>query len=93
MVWTTWTPAASIAWTKPRLLITVATTVSSTSWPASAIAEGEDREDLVAVDDLALVVDGQAPVGVAVEGEPDVGAVLDHGLLERARGGWSRSRR
>ena len=31
-------------------------------------------EDLVAVDDLAGGVDRDQPVGVAVEGEPDVGA-------------------
>ena len=61
----------------------MATTVSSTELAGLGHAEGEDREDLVAVDVLALVVDGQAAVGVAVEGEADVGAVLDHGRLER----------
>ncbi len=47
-----------------------------------AQGEGEDGEDLVAVDDVALVVDRQAAVGVAVEGEAGVGTVLDDGTLE-----------
>ena len=53
--------------------------------------EREHGEDLVAVDDVALVVDGQAPVGVAVEAEAGVGAVLDDRLLQGLRGGSSRS--
>ena len=40
-------------------------------------------EDLVAVDDLPRVVDGQAAVGVAVEGDAGVGAVRDDGGLQR----------
>ena len=36
--------------------------------------DGADPDDLVAVDEPAGRVDGQHPVGVAVEGEPDVGA-------------------
>ena len=47
--------------------------------------EREDAEDLVAVDEPARAVDRHAPVRVAVEREPDVGAVLDDGLRERRR--------
>ena len=53
----------------------------------------EDGQDLVAVDDGAGGVDGEAAVGVAVVGDAEVGAVLDDGGLAAARGGWSRSRR
>ena len=35
-------------------------------------------------DDLAALVHHEAPVGVAVEGEPDVGVVLDHRALQVA---------
>jgi hypothetical protein len=42
----------------------------------------EDRHDLVAVDLLALRVHGQAAVGVAVEGDPHVGAPQADGLLQ-----------
>ena len=49
--------------------------------------ERQDREELVAVDVVALVVDGQAAVGVAVEGDAGVGAVLDDGRLQRAEVG------
>ena len=45
--------------------------------------QGQDRHDLVAVDDLARRVDGEAAVGVAVEGHADVGAVLAHRGLQR----------
>ncbi len=38
--------------------------------------EREDRHDLVAVDDAAEVVDGEAAVGVAVVGDAEVGAVV-----------------
>ena len=65
----------------------MATTVSSTSSPGLGQAEGEDREQLVAVDVVALVVDGQAAVRVAVEGDADVGPVLDHGRLQRGEVG------
>ena len=82
-----------IACTKPRLLITVATTVSFLQPARLAHREREDRQDLVAVDDPARVVDGEAAVGVAVEGDADVGAVLEHRRSQRVRGGWSRSRR
>ena len=40
--------------------------------------QGEDREDLVAVHHLSRRIDGEAPVGVTVVGDPDVRAVLDH---------------
>ena len=57
------------------------------SRPRSRMAERQDRQDLVAVDDVAVVVDGQAAVGVAVEREADVGAVLEHGRAA-ARSRW-----
>ena len=38
-------------------------------------------------------VDREAAVGVAVVGDAEVGAVLDHGGRAAAPGGWSRSRR
>ena len=50
-------------------------------------------EDLVAVDDAARRVDGDQPVGVAVEGEPDVGAARDDRLGERRRVGRARTGR
>ena len=65
----------------------MATTVSLTRWPALLEAQRQDGEDLVAVDDVALVVDREAAVGVTVEREPDVGAVLDDGRLERVEVG------
>ncbi len=68
----------TIAWTKPRLLITVATTVSLDNRPLSRIASARIGEDLVAVDELTVRVDRQAAVGVAVEGDAQVGAVADH---------------
>ena len=53
------------------------------SWLEKAeLALSKDREDLVSVDDLAGVVDREAPVGVPVEREADVGAVLEDGLLQ-----------
>ena len=53
---------------------------------------GQHGEDLVSVERLALAVHGQAPVGVAVEREACVGAVLDD-FRRRVSGEWSRSRR
>src|SRR5438094_6725337 len=44
--------------------------------------EGEDPEDLVAVDDPASGVDRDEPIGVAVEREPDVRAGRDDGSGE-----------
>ena len=49
-------------------------------------ARGDDRGGGRARHRLGLVVDEEHPVGVAVEGEPDVGADLEHLGLEVARG-------
>ena len=47
--------------------------------------EGQDPEDLVAVDDAPVRIDRDEPVRIAVEGEADVGAVTDDGLRQRGR--------
>ena len=46
-----------------------------------------DRDDVVAVDDRAVMVDGDQPVGVAVEGDAQIGAVVAHRVAERLRSG------
>src|SRR5690606_9968031 len=43
---------------------------------------GDDEEDLVAIDYLAILVDHDDPVAVAVEGHADVGALGPHALLQ-----------
>ena len=73
--------------------MTVTTTVSPGSRPRSPAVEGADGDELVAVDEGAGVVDGQHAVGVAVEGQADVGARATTSALERPRGGSTRSRR
>ena len=73
--------------------MTVATTVSSASRPRSRMRQREHGQDLVAVDDRAVGVDRQAPVGVAVVGDADVGAVLDDRGAQRVAGASTRSRR
>ncbi len=40
---------------------------------AGEAVEGEDPEDLIAVDDLPGRIDRDQPIGIAVEGEADVG--------------------
>ena len=55
--------------------------------PLLAQRDGQQAEDLVAVDDLAGVVDREAAVGVAVDGEAGVGPVLEHGLPQRGQVG------
>ena len=67
--------------------MTVATTVSPASRAGVAQRQGQHGQDLVAVDDLAGGVDGQAAVGVAVVRDPGVGAVLDHGGRQRVQVG------
>ena len=46
------------------------------------LAEGDDRGDCGGIHRAALLVDDEAAVGVAVEREPEVGAVLDDGALQ-----------
>ena len=46
---------------------------------------GDQRRDRAGADRLAALVDDEAAVGVAVEGEPDVGAVLDDRPLQVAQ--------
>ena len=69
-------PRSSISRWKPRFVITVTATT------LDAEVEGEDREDLVAVDDVPVAVDGQHPVAVAVERDAEVEAAGPHRLLE-----------
>ena len=48
-------------------------------------ALGDDREQLVAVDEVAALVGDHHAIGVAVERDPDVGAHLPHLAAERIR--------
>ena len=67
-------PCGSSARRSPRLAITVVAIASPRSRPARVQVERGDREDVVAVDDAALLVDRDHAVRVAVEREPGVGA-------------------
>ena len=78
---------------KPRFDITVTTTVLAGQRPALRAVEGEDGEDLVAVDVAAVAVDGDAAVGVAVEGEAEVGAAGRRRPGGGRRVSWRRTRR
>ncbi len=51
--------------------------------PSACQLSAIDGEDLVAVDDVALLVDDDHAVGVAVERDADVGAHLPHLLRQR----------
>ena len=53
--------------------------------------EGEDGEDLVAVDRVALAVDREHPVAVTVEGDAEVVTAGADGLLEQRQVGVARS--
>ena len=59
---------------------------------AAQPVEGQDAEHLVAIDDVPRFVDGDQPVGVAVEREPDVGAAGDDRRGQRAPATSRRSR-
>ncbi len=70
---------------RPRLDITVATTPPPASCAVLGPGGGDQRHDLVAVDDLTLLVADHQPVGVAVDRDADVGAVLAHGRADGGR--------
>ena len=55
--------------------------------PALVQRQRADRQDRVAVDDVAVGRDRQAAVGVAVVGDADVGTVRPDGLDQRAEVG------
>ena len=68
--------------------MTVVTSVFSASSPASRIAIARMAKIPVTVDDGARRVDGEAPVGVAIVRDPQVGAVFEHrGTHETEVGG------
>ncbi len=71
---------------KPRLVITVTTTVSWRSSPRAAQVVRDDRDDVVAVDDPTGVIDSDEPVGVAVESDAHVGASVHHRRGQQALG-------
>ena len=76
-------PRADMASRRPRLLITVATRVSSVSVPASRMASARIAMIWSPSTTSPSAVDRQAAVGVAVVGDAQVGAVLDHGRPQR----------
>ena len=67
------------------MLITVATTVALLQLAVADHARGAHRHHRVAVHDLALLVDHDHAVGVAVEGDADRGAALLHLRARRSR--------
>ena len=70
-------PRSSISRWKPRFVITVTATRSTSEM------EREHREDLVAVDRVAVAVDREHPVAVAVERDPEIESALADGLLQQ----------
>ena len=58
-----------------------------------AECEREDGEDLVAVERRAVLVDGEHPVAVTVERDPEVVRARPHDVLEQTRDRSHRSRR
>ena len=77
-------PCSAIARCRPRLLITVATSVSSDEH-ARAPSSTTARIAMIWSPSTTLPsrVDREAAVGVAVVGDADVGAVLEHGVRQR----------
>ena len=84
---------AAIARRNPRFVITVTTTAVAGQLPAVGQVQREQGEQHVAVDHRAPVVHGDQPVGVAVEGEAEVGPAFDDRARPGRRGWSSRSRR
>ena len=60
--------------------------------PPRAVPEaGDGRQDLVAIDDLAQLIDQGQPVGVAVQGNAQIGTAFSHQLGQASgRGGAAR---
>ena len=80
-------PASCIARCSPRLLITVVTSVSAASSPASRIATASTAMIWSPSTSAPVGVDGQAAVGVAVVRDAQVGAVRADGVAQRAEVG------
>ena len=76
-------PRRASARRSPRFDITVTAIASLRNRAARVEIERERGHDLVAVDELAALVDRDHAVGVAVEREAEVGAVLAHCGLQR----------
>ena len=66
-------------------------TVTATS--VDAQMEREHGDDLIPVDRLAALVDGEHAVAVAVEGDPEVESLRDDEPLQGAEGRSRRNRR
>ena len=77
----------------PRLAMTVVTTVLALSRPRVGHVPRGDGQHVVAVADLAGVVDRDQPIAVAVEGEADVGAARRSRACGAPRDAARRSRR
>ena len=58
------------------------TTVSLGERALLVAVDGADGDDLIAVDEATLGIDGEHPVGVTVEGQPEVGAVRQDRRLQ-----------
>ena len=74
------------------LVINVPTT-PGTFWPCGQPVGDDHVQQLVAVVQAPGAIDQLQAIGVAVEGDAVVGVVLLHGLQQRRRARWRRSRR
>ena len=80
-------PASRIARWNPRLAITVDDHRVVAEHAAFAHVAGADRDHVVAVDDVAALVDRDQAVGVAVEGDAGMRALGRHRRLQPGRVG------
>ena len=83
---TTRPPARSTTAARPPLDSTLTTSVDSASAAAGQPVERDDAQQLVAIHDLAPLVDRHAAVGVAIEGEAHVRALLRRRVAASAAG-------
>jgi hypothetical protein len=71
-------------WAEQMTLWTIATSdaVAPCATARADLATRDEGGDGARADRLTALVDDEAAVGVAVEGQPEVSAVLDHGGLQ-----------
>ena len=71
--------------------MTVATMPLPRSGPRRAQVSRDHRHQLVAIDDLAVFVDDDDAVGIAIERDADIGAHFVDLVAQSASGWWSRN--
>ena len=86
-------PNCSMALIKPKLLMTVATTLLLRKSPCFLHISGADSQNRVAIDNLGIFIHHDHAVGIAIQGDAYIGPMVYNSFLNSLRDATTRTYR